>query len=171
MSTAPRGEPESGRAFLRHTVATLAYRSRKILTDTPTDFSAFRACDALKGTHGSRTAGEILAHVCDLFDWGTALARGEHVWRDTKPQAWDADVARFFDALAGFDAALAAEAPLGSAPERLFQGPVADALTHIGQLALLRRLAGAPIRGENYFKAEIAVGRVSPDQAAPRVEF
>jgi hypothetical protein len=109
--------------------------------------------------------------VCDLFDWGTALARGEHTWRETKPQAWDADVARFFDTLARFDAALAADTPLGSSAERLFQGPVADALTHIGQLALMRRLAGAPIRGENYFKAEITTGRVGQDQATPLREF
>jgi hypothetical protein len=160
-----------GRDFLRHTVATLAYRSRKILTDVPSDFSSFRACDPAKQPQGTRSAGEILAHVCDLFDWGTALARGEHTWRDTRPQTWAADVARFFDALAGFDAALAAEAPLGSSAEHLFQGPVADALTHIGQLALMRRLAGTPIRGENYFKAEITSGRVGAEQSSPRVEF
>jgi hypothetical protein len=160
-----------GRELLRHTVATLAYRSRKILTDVPAGFSSFRACDSGKDAQGTRSAGEILAHVCDLFDWATALARGEHTWRETKPQAWTDDVARFFDTLARFDAALAADAPLGNTPERLFQGPVADALTHIGQLALMRRLAGAPIRGENYFKAEIAAGRVGVEQPSPRVEF
>jgi hypothetical protein len=154
-----------GREFLRHTLATLAYRSRKILSGVPSGFSSFRACD------GSRSAGEILAHVCDLFDWGTALARGEHTWRETTPQAWEADVARFFDGLARFDAVLGANAPLGGPAERLFQGPVADALTHIGQLAMMRRLAGAPIRGENYFTAEIAAGRVGADQPQPRVEF
>jgi hypothetical protein len=154
-----------GRDFLRHTVATLAYRSCKIVADAPTNFSSFRACE------GSRSAGEILSHVCDLFDWGIALARGEHAWRETKPQAWDADVARFFDGLARFDAALAADSPLGSSAERLFQGPVADALAHMGQLAIMRRAAGAPIRGENYFKAEITAGRVGQDQPVPRAEF
>lgn len=163
--------PSGGRELLRHTVATLAYRSRKILSDVPPDFSSFRACDSAREAQGTRSAGEILAHVCDLFDWGTALARGEHTWRDTKPQTWTADVARFFDALGRFDAALAADAPLGNTPERLFQGPVADALTHVGQLALMRRLAGAPVRGENYFKAEIAAGRVGVEQAAARAEF
>src|SRR2546426_11302508 len=39
------------------------------------------------------------------------------------------------------------------------QGPIADALTHIGQIAM-RRLAGAPIKGESYFAAEILIGRV-----------
>lgn len=160
-----------GREFLRHTVATLAYRSRKILSNVPTDFSAFRACGPGQDPRGCRSAGEILAHVCDLFDWGAALARGEHTWRETKPQAWNADVARFFDTLAQFDAAVGPDAPLGSAAERLFQGPVADALTHMGQLAMMRRLAGAPVRGENYFTAEITAGRVGMDQARPRVEF
>jgi hypothetical protein len=154
-----------GREFLRHTVATLAYRARKILTGVPPGFASFRSGE------GSRSAGEILAHVCDLFDWGTALARGQHTWRETTPQAWEADVARFFEGLGRFDAVLGASAPLGAPAERLFQGPVADALTHIGQLAMMRRLAGAPIRGENYFTAEIAAGRVGTDQSHPGAEF
>jgi hypothetical protein len=160
-----------GREFLRHTVATLAYRSRKILSDVPPEFSAFRPCDSRTDPQGCRSAGEILAHVCDLFDWGIALARGEHRWRETTPQAWTADVARFFDALARFDALLAGDAPLGAEAERLFQGPVADALTHIGQLAVMRRLAGAPVRGENYFTADIAAGRVGAEQVPPVREF
>ena len=153
------------REFLRHAVATLGYRSRKVLTDPPSGFSSCRACES------GRSAGEILAHVCDLFDWGLALADGRHVWRDTKPRAWDEDVTRFYTVLATFDARLAAAAPLGHPAERLFQGPVADALTHIGQMAMLRRIAGTPIRGENYFAADIAAGRVGPGQAAPAVEF
>ncbi len=159
------------REFLRHTVATLAYRSRKILTGAPPEFSSFRPCDPQHSAQGCRSAGEILAHLSDLFDWGTSLAAGNQVWRQAEPQTWDADVSRFFDALARFDAQLAADAPLGCPAERLFQGPVADALTHIGQLAIMRRLAGAPIRGENYFKAEIAAGRVGVEQAPPRAEF
>jgi len=156
---------DDARDLLRHTVATLAYRSRKILTDPPSGFSSFRGCDS------GRSAGEILAHVCDLFDWGIALADGQHVWHDTKPRAWDDDVARFYTLLATFDARLAASASLGHPAERLFQGPVADALAHMGQIAMLRRMAGAPIRGENYFAADIATGRVGLEQPAPKVEF
>jgi hypothetical protein len=70
-----------------------------------------------------------------------------------------------------FDDYLASESPLGFPVERLFQGPVADALTHVGQIAMLRRMAGAPIRGENYFKAEIAVGRLGETPSVKRVEF
>jgi hypothetical protein len=151
--------------LLRHTVATLAYRGGKAVRGAPPEFSGFRAAE------GSRSAGQILAHIGDLLDWGVSLARGTHVWHNSAPRDWDADVARFFDALASFDGVLASEAPLGCPAERLFQGPIADALTHVGQLNMLRRLAGSPVRGENYFKAEIAAGRVGPEQPAPRVEF
>ena len=152
-------------ASLRHAVATLSYRAGKVLREAPANFGAFAPAS------GSRTAAQILAHMGDLFDWAAALADGQHVWRETPPGEWDADVRRFFDAVRRFDDRLASASPLGFPAERLFQGPVADALTHVGQLAMMRRLAGAPVRGENYFKADIATGRTGPDQPAPRVEF
>jgi hypothetical protein len=85
--------------------------------------------------------------------------------------AWDAEVERFFGAVKKFDDYLASDEPLRTSPEGLFQGPVADALNHVGQIAMLRRLAGCPIKGENYFKADIATGRVGREQSAPRREF
>ena len=150
---------------MRHTVATLAYRGAKALRGAPEGFARFRAAE------GSRTAGEILAHIGDLLDWALGLARGEYVWRDSEPLPWAEGSARFFDALAAFDQYLASEAKLGYPADRIFQGPVADALTHVGQIGMLRRLAGAPVKGESYFRAEIATGRVGPDQAAPVKEF
>ena len=120
---------------------------------------------------GSRTPGQILAHMCDLFDWALSMAEGKQKWADTAPRAWDADCDRFFNCLAAFDDFLASDAPLGTSVERLFQGPVADALTHTGQLAMLRRLAGAPIRGENYARAQIAPGQVGADQPKAIREF
>ncbi|HKD18204.1 MAG TPA: hypothetical protein VKG23_10055, partial [Thermoanaerobaculia bacterium] len=81
------------------------------------------------------------------------------------------DSARFFAALEAFDRRLRSGAALGSSAEKLFQGPVADALTHVGQIAMLRRLAGGPIRPENYHQADIAAGRVGPEQSPPRREF
>jgi hypothetical protein len=153
------------RELLRHTLATVAYRGGKAIRDAPAGFAEFRAADT------SRTAGEILAHVGDLFDWALALARGTHVWHDSKPLAWDLEVARFFTTLAAFDAYVAGEQPLGFAAEKLFQGPIADSLTHIGQIALRRRLAGSPVRGENYFKADISAGHVAATQPKPRREF
>ena len=153
------------RELLRHTVATLAYRGGKTLRGAPPPFSSFRVKD------GSRSAGEILAHVGDLLDWALSVAKGAEAWRDSAPQAWNADVARFFDGLRALDAYLASDAPLGSTCERLFQGPIADALTHTGQLAMLRRLAGVPMRSENYARAEITSGRVGAEQSAPKREF
>jgi hypothetical protein len=154
------------RQLLRHTVATLAYRGGKAIRGVPPDVAVFKAGP------GTRTPAQILAHVCDLLDWALTLARDEQAWHDSPPQAeWARDVDRFFDALARFDAYLASDQPLGRPVELLFQGPVADALTHVGQIALLRRLAGSPVRAENYAKAEIVAGRVGPAQAAPRREF
>jgi hypothetical protein len=156
-------EPE--RRVLRHTVATLAYRGGKTLRGAPEGFSAF--C----GSETTRTPGQILAHIGDLLDWALSIAQGKQEWRNSQPQSWDQDSQRFFAALAAFDAYLASGEPLSAPVEKLFQGPIADALTHVGQIAILRRMAGAPVRAENYFRAEIVAGRVGADQAAPRREF
>ena len=151
--------------LLRHTVATLAYRGGKAVRGAPASFAEFRA------TGGIRTPGQILAHVNDLFDWALHLADGKHVWKDSTPLPWEDEVARFHAGLERFDARLASGAPLACAEEKLFQGPIADALTHVGQIAILRRMAGAPVRGENYYKADIASGRVGAGQSPPRMEF
>lgn len=153
------------REMLRHTLATLAYRGGKTLRDAPEGFASFKV------NEGTRTPAEILAHVCDLLDWALSLAGGRHVWHDSEPPPWREGAARFFAGLEAFDRRLASAEPLGFPAEKLFQGPIADALTHVGQIAMLRRMAGCPVRGENYFAAEIAAGRVGPEQAAPRVEF
>jgi hypothetical protein len=156
---------EEKRELLRHTLATLAYRGGKAIRGVPADFATYRLSDE------SRAASEILAHIGDLLDWALCLAKGEHTWKEKAPLAWEQDVERFHSALQKLDDYLAADEPLGFPLERLFQGPIADALTHVGQIAMLRRVAGAPMRGENYFKAKILAGRVGPDQEAPRVEF
>ncbi len=153
------------RALLRHTVATVAYRGAKVVRHAPAEFADFR------GGPTTRTPVQILAHMGDLYDWALWMARGEHRWRNSTPLAWNEEVSRFFAALAAFDAYLAGAEPLRRPAAMLFQGPVADSLTHIGQLAMLRRLAGSPVRAENYAKADIATGRVGAEQSAPRVEF
>ena len=156
---------DNKREMLRHTAATLAYRGGKVLRDAPAGFAGYRASET------SRTPGEILAHLGDLLDWALSMAEGKQAWRDSKSLTWEQGTDRFFGALRAFDDYLASNEPLGVSEERLFQGPVADALTHVGQIAMLRRMAGGAIRGENYFKAEIEVGRVGSEQAAPRMEF
>jgi hypothetical protein len=153
------------RALVRHAVATVAYRGAKAVRDAPASFPTFRCAES------ARTPVAILAHVGDLFDWALSLARGQQAWHDSTPLAWDAEIARFFVTLERFDAFLASDAALADSPEGLVQGPVADALTHVGQIALLRRIAGSPIKGENYHRADIAAGRVGAAQTAPRREF
>ena len=150
---------------LRHALATIAYRGVKAVQDAPPEFAGFRA------SPGSRTPLEILAHIGDLFDWAVSLADGAHVWKPAKPASWEQQVERFFAGLKRFDKRLASPKPFGCSPDKLFQGPIADALTHVGQIAMLRRMAGSPVRGENYFKAEISAGRVGREQAKPRAEF
>ena len=153
------------RELLRHTLATLAYRGGKAVRGAPDSFGAFH----LAAT--SRTPVQILAHIGDLLDWALSLVRGKEAWHNSPPLAWPDEVSRFYEGLGRLDAALAAGEPAGATIEQLFQGPIADALTHVGQLTLLRRLAGSPVRGENYLRAEIASGRVGPIQQAPHVEF
>ena len=151
-------------AFLRHAVATLSYRSAKALRDAPPDFALLRASPS------SRTPVEILAHMGDLLDWALSIAAGQQKWDDSKPLPWEQEVARYFQALADFDDYLSAhtvQRPVG----RIFQGGIADALTHTGQLTLLRGIAGAPVIGENYYVADIEVGRVGREQSPPRREF
>ncbi len=153
------------REMLRHTLATLGYRGGKALRGAPPGFEGFRAGET------SRTAGQILAHLGDLLDWALSIAKGQETWREAEPLAWERGAERFFAALLALDTHLASGAPLRASGEKLFQGPVADALTHVGQISLLRRLAGAPVRGESYFRSDIALGRVGPEQSAPRREF
>lgn len=159
----PASDPR--RNLLRHTVATLSYRGGKTLRDAPERFDKFQVAP------GSRTPEQILAHVGDLFDWALSLVKGKEVWHNSQPLPWPKETERFFRVLKEFDDFLAGEQPLATSPEQLFQGPVADALTHVGQLAFLRRLAGFPVKGENYFMAKITLGRVGANQAAAVREF
>ncbi len=152
------------RELLRHAVATVAYRGGKAVRGAPDTFAHFAVADP-------RTPAKILAHIGDLFDWALSQAKGAEAWTDSAPLDWPREVERFHTTLQRFDAFLASDAPLSTPPERLFQGAVADALTHVGQLAMLRRLSGAPIKGENYSRADIAPGRVGADQPAARREF
>src|SRR5438270_8333774 len=130
-------KPESAHAgpsrqLLRHTLATLAYRAGKALRGAPASFATYSSSVQPK------TPAQILAHMGDLFDWALTLVKGAQAWHDSTPLAWEQEVDRFFAALKTFDDYLASGAALHDSPEKLFQGPIADALTHTGQLAMLR---------------------------------
>jgi hypothetical protein len=153
------------RELLRHTLATVAYRGGKAVRNPPDGFADFQAGE------GTRTPGQILAHIGDLFDWALSIVMGRRTWHDSTPLPWDQEVARFFAALKKFDDYLASAEAVPASIEKVFQGPVADALTHVGQIGILRRLAHAPVKGESYYEAEIEKGRVSADQPRPKREF
>lgn len=159
------GNSDPKRQLLRHTVATLAYRGAKAIRNEPAGFADF------DGGHGLRTPGQILAHIGDLLDWALSIARGQREWHDSKPLSWPQETERFFTALKKFDDFLASDQPVQASIEKIFQGPIADALTHVGQIAMLRRMAGSPIKGESYYDAEIEIGRVGPEQVPPKREF
>jgi len=166
MPSIPRDDPTT-RQFLRHAIATLAYRAAKTVRGTPDAFGYWRAGP------DSRSPVEILSHMGDLAEWVLSKASGKPRWSTATPQPWAQEIERFFAALEALDAHLASGAPIESEPERLFQGGIADALTHTGQLAMLRRLSGNKMKGENYSRADIVVGRVGIVQtpADPKVEF
>ena len=156
---------DAGRDLLRHTLATVAYRGGKAIRDTPPSFADFKVGDS------SRSPAQILAHIGDLFDWALSIAQGQQKWNNSRPLPWEQESERFFTTLKAFDDYLDSDAALHESPEKLFQGPVADSLTHIGQIAMLRRLAGVPMRGENYYVAQVASGQVGSQQPAPKREF
>src|SRR5437660_558063 len=153
------------REMLRHTLATLAYRGGKAVHGATESFASFKASET------TRTPAEILAHVGDLLDWALSIAEGNETWHNAEALPWIQEVERFHTALAKFDEYLASDRELVATCERIFQGPIADALTHVGQIAMLRRIADEPMRGENYSIAKIEVGRVGADQAAAVREF
>ncbi len=151
------------RELLRHTVASLAYRAARALEDAPEEFADFNGV--------GRRPLNILTHMGDLFEWALSAVQGRERWHASKPYAWATEQQRFFRCLHAFDAYLASNEPLYASAESLFQGPISDVLTHIGQLAMMRRLAGSPTRGENFFVADIKAGQVGSEQPEPVQPF
>jgi hypothetical protein len=167
--TEPRSNGENAdpaRWMARHALATLAYRASKAVRNAPAEFGTFRIGPT------TRTPNEILAHMGDLMEWALTMAQDRTEWREGPVLAWAGNVDRLFSAITTFDECLASAAAVD--PQlllRLFQGPIADALTHTGQLTMLRRLAESPVKGESYQRALIAVGQTTVDQPPPQREF
>jgi hypothetical protein len=155
---------DSAPATLRLLAATLAYRAAKALRDVPPSFATF-TCGA-----SARTPVRIVAHMADLMSWGVSIAKGGYVWKPEGSDDWNGEIIRFFRGLAELDAVIADQS-FNGAIDKLIAGPLADALTHVGQLAMMRGMAGIPVRPESYAKAAIVAGRVGLDQEAPRAEF
>lgn len=145
------------RELLRHVVATVGYRGGIAVSGAPENFAEFRVDET------ARTAGEILAHIGDLLEGSLYLVKGEFVYLTSSPLPWGEEVSRFFSAVKGFDSYLSSDAPLACEVEKLIQGPMGDALTHIGQIVMLRRVAGKPVRVESYFTIELVAGSVTEE--------
>jgi len=145
----------SKRELLRHLVATIAYRGGVAVAGAPEGFATFRAHET------TRTPGEILAHIGDLLEGSLHLVQGEMVQLVSDPLPWNEEITRFFSAVNELDGYLATDAPLACPVEKLVQGPIGDALTHVGQIVMLRRMAGSPIQSPGYFTADIKAGERS----------
>jgi hypothetical protein len=150
------------RELLRHFLAALAYRTQKALRGAPPAFGSFRA------EAGVRTPAELVRHMTSVLGYSRTFFVGGRYWPDPLPSL-EAEVERFHETLADLARHLEAGTPLqqGLTPERLLQGPFSDAMTHAGQLAILRRLAGVPVAPENFIVAAIDGDRLGPEQAAP----
>ena len=140
--------------MLRHLVATVAYRGGIAVSGAPEGFAVFRLGEDV------RAPAEILAHIGDLLEGSLYLLKGEMVHLTSAPLPWGEEVSRFFSAAERLDAYLRSGAPLACPVEKLIQGPIGDALTHVGQIVMLRRVAGSPVRAESYFTADIIPGMV-----------
>jgi len=150
------------RGMRRHFLAALAYRTQKALRGAPADFAAFSPGD------GVRSPIDLVRHMTSVLGYARTYFVGGRYWPDALPTL-DAEVARFHEMLEDLARHLKAGTPLqhGMTPERLLQGPFADAMTHAGQLGILRRLAGSPVAPENFIVADIDGERCGPEQAEP----
>jgi hypothetical protein len=148
--------------LLRHFLAALAYRTQKALRDAPADFGSFR------GEIGVRTPAELVCHMTSVLGYARTFFVGGRYRPDPLPSMKE-EIERFHDMVQDLARHLEVGTPFlqGMSPERLLQGPFSDAMTHAGQLALLRRLAGAPVPPENFIAAQIDPERLGPEQAEP----
>lgn len=148
-------------AMLRHFLAALAYRTQKALRGAPESFGTFQAGNQV------RTPAELVRHMTSVLGYARTFFLGGRYWPDPLPDL-GAEVARFHAMLEDLGHHLAEGTELrGTTEEQLLQGPFADAMTHAGQLAMLRRLSGSPVRPENFVKADVDPDNLGPDQAEP----
>jgi hypothetical protein len=150
------------RSLLRHFLAALAYRTQKALRGAPAEFGNFRAAD------GVRTPAELIRHMTSVLGYARTFFIGGQYRPEPLPSL-DEEIIRFHDMLEKLIQHIEAGDPLlqGVSAERLLQGPFSDAMTHAGQLAMLRRLAGVPVPPENFIVADINPERVGINQAEP----
>ena len=154
----------SSRALLRHFLAALAYRTQKALRGAPETFCEFRAAPHVRTPH------ELLWHMSGLMGYARTFFHGGD-FAPPRVATFEAEVSRFHEQLRRLaDDLMDDRLPCALTDEQLLQGPLADAMTHAGQLAMLRRLSGAPVASENFIHANVSATNLSerqPDPAAP----
>ena len=141
--------------LLRHFLSTISYRTEKALEKAPDNFPD------LQLREGVRTPKEIMHHINELIIRTKARLNDEDMKTVTvEPMDWEDEVNRLFFAVHELDKVIVAKQDVldPDLTKRLLQGPLADAMTHIGQLAMLRRLSGSPIIAENFMAADISAG-------------
>jgi hypothetical protein len=149
------------RTLLTHFLAALAYRTQKALRDAPAEFASFRVAPKVRTPH------ELIRHMDSLMGYSRTLFIGGTYRPPEFPDFKDA-ITHFHETVADVARHLEAGTDLRSAtPEILLQGPFSDAMTHAGQLALLRRLAGSPVPPENFIFATVSKSNLGPDQPLP----
>lgn len=149
------------RALLRHMLAALAYRTQKALRDCPPDFGDFRV-----GVH-VRTPHELVWHMTGVIGYARTFLRGGEFAPPRLPTLAD-EIHRFHETLEALSEDLADPSLTASLTDAQFlQGPLSDAMTHAGQLALLRRLAGSPVPSENFIHAQVSAENLSAAQPLP----
>lgn len=151
---------EAERRLLQHALAAIAYRARKAVSGSPPEFADFRAGP------GVRTPHQLLRHMSDVLGYARVTFSGGS-WRAHTLPTFEEEVTRLHEQLALLNDIIAVEEFAEFTPDQLLQGPISDTLTHVGQLAMLRRLSGSPIPPENFIVADIDTGNVGPDQAPP----
>lgn len=153
-----------GRELVRHFLAALAYRLQKSIRGAPESYWGFEAGE------GVRSPRWIVRHMNGVLGYALLVLQNQNLdqWchlDDLDPQG---EVARFHQTLQALDHQLQTQADIpDELLKRILQGPLCDAMTHIGQLATLRRLAGSPVWAENFLKADVQTGKVSADQGDP----
>jgi hypothetical protein len=150
------------RILLKHFLAALAYRTQKALRDAPPEFADFRAAPQ------ARTPHELVRHMDSVLGYSRTYFVGGAYQPPVLPD-FSAAIAHFHEILADVAGHIDLGTELhGITPEILLQGPFSDAMTHAGQLALLRRLSGSPVPPENFIFADITPENLSPNQPLPR---
>lgn len=149
------------RQMLRHFLGALAYRTQKAFRGAPDSFAMFDAGG------GVRTPMELVRHMASVLGYARTFFIGGTYWPEPL-ETFDEEIERFHQNLADLRADIDANKPLiDITEERMLQGPFSDAMTHAGQLAMLRRLHGDPVRSENFILADVSAENVSSNQPDP----